>query len=127
VPYLIGKIWQGGTLSIIFAISASEAELKEHASIEQLSNLVKQLEVHQRYFGVKRVATAGILPSLLRARRLEHKGIEVEVTCNAVANAVQKIITSIDREFEKSLFSAEGVTSGAAWLARLSLDSKFCL
>jgi hypothetical protein len=93
-PWLIGFMWQEQSSSIVFAISTSETELRE-ASTHNLVSLVDRIEALQRSFGARRIAMAGILPSLLRARRLRHSGIEFEITCRAVARAIEKIISSV--------------------------------
>jgi len=93
-PWLIGFMWQEQSSSIVFAISASETELRA-ASTHNLVSLVAQIEDLQRSLGASRIAMAGILPSLLRARRLRHSGIEFEITCRAVASAIEKIVSSV--------------------------------
>ena len=92
-PWLIGVMWQEKSLSIVFAISASESELRL-ASRQNLVRLVDEIEALQSSLGVSRVAMAGILPSLLRAKRLRHSGVEFEITCRAVASAIDKILSS---------------------------------
>lgn len=95
-PYLIGLMRQGTASSLVFAISATEEDIRNRASFEQLRDLVHKTENLRRYFGSHRVAMAGILPSVLRARRLRSTGIEVEVTCIAVANAVLSLLSSLE-------------------------------
>jgi hypothetical protein len=65
-PWLIGFMWQEQSCSIVFAISASETELRA-ASTHNLVSLVDRIEALQKSLGTSRIAMAGILPSLLRA------------------------------------------------------------
>lgn len=99
-PYLIGMMWQGKACSIVFAISASEHDLRRLTSTEHLRNLVERMETARQFFGSSRLAMAGILPSLLRARRLRHMGVEVEVTCSAVTNAAISLLASVNRTLD---------------------------
>ena len=96
-PWLVGLMWQEQYSSIVFAISASETELSA-ASTHNLVSLVDRIEVLQRSLGARSIAMAGILPSLLRARRLRYSGIEFDITCRAVARAIEKMISSVQPE-----------------------------
>ena len=95
-PCLVGIMQQGEASSLVFAISATEEDIRCPTSLGKLNELVQKIEMSRQYFGCSRVAMAGILPSVLRARRLRHTGVEVQITCRAVAKALLMLLGSLE-------------------------------
>lgn len=97
-PYLIGVFRHGQSHALVFAVSSSEADLAAAEAVPRLRDLTDRMRAHADFFRTERVAYAGVLPTLLRARRLVRTGTEAEITCHAVGEAVCQVLASSQRQ-----------------------------
>lgn len=93
-PYLVGWMKQGEALSLLFTIAATETELLEPRNTRQLSDIHSRMMHLQKYFSADQLSYAGILPTVMRARRIIRTSTEADLTCIAIRDAILKVISS---------------------------------
>jgi hypothetical protein len=93
-PYLIGWARQGRGWSLVWAVSSTERDFADPAQREHLRAMAQALQAQARAFGARQLSFAGVLPALLRARRVVREGIEAELTCRALRDATHQVVAA---------------------------------
>lgn len=94
LPHLIGVIRQGSSLSLMFAISSNERDFSDPLNRDRITELHARCKDIQRRFGAEQLSFAGVLPGILRRRRLVRVSIEAEMASWVLSQAVREIIAS---------------------------------
>ena len=95
-PYVVGWLKQGEAVSVMAVTSTCESAFTNPDRKDDLARFVQRVEALADRLNVDRIAYAGVLPSVLRARRL-HKGHSGEhaVVCRAIATAVNDLLLQL--------------------------------
>lgn len=92
-PYLVGWMKQGDAVSLLFTISANESHFLQSQNAPHLSNVHNRMLMLQQYFYASQLSYAGILPTVMRSKRVLKSSSEANITCIAIRDAILKIIS----------------------------------
>lgn len=90
-PWLCGAFRQGDKWGLQFAISGYETDFMDRESGDNLQQLVDWAEDAKEELGANRRTFAGILPGVMRSRRITKETPEAELTTTALLNAERAV------------------------------------
>lgn len=91
-PALVGILKQNSFWSLVFGITAMEADFYEEKNLENLINLEKRTEKIKNLAEAENKRFAGILPSIFASKKITNVSAENSATVQAVIEAVKQLI-----------------------------------
>ena len=92
-PWLIGIYKQDGKWGLMFTISSLEEDFIKPENIGNIKNLVKNTDAIKDLVYASQKSFAGILPGVMYAKRIIRDTIEVDVTIQAVKQAISSVLS----------------------------------
>lgn len=90
-PWLCGAFRQGDKWGLQFAISGYETDFMDRESGDNLQQLVDWAESTKSELGANRRTFAGVLPGVMRSRRITKETPEAELTTKALVDAERAV------------------------------------